>query len=141
MKKRISEMVSGNLTLCELLAGILFFGMLCQIVGCIFLKENLLYHSVGLWLGAVVAMLMAVHMNASIQKAVVLDADSAEKVARKDTILRYFAIVLILGVMMVLDFANPLTAFLGIMGLKVAAYGQPLTHKLFHKFIKEENIS
>lgn len=141
MKKKIREMVSGNLTLFELLAGILFFGIFCQIAGCIFLKEKFLYHSAGLWLGAVVAMFMAVHMNASIQKAVVLDAESAEKVSRKDTILRYFAIVLILGVMMVLDFANPLTAFLGIMGLKIAAYCQPLTHKLFIKFEKEENIS
>ncbi len=45
---------------------------------------------------------------------------------------------MVMGITMVNGFTNPLAAFLGIMGLKVAAYMQPFTHKLIIRFLAKE---
>ncbi len=139
----MKEKIGGNLTLVELITGVVLFAVVCQMVGVFFVNDKWDY-SLGLWIGAAMASGMAIHMDYALKKTLLLDPESATKVARKDSMIRYFLVVLILGVIMVLRFANPLSAFLGLMGLKIAAYGQPLIHKLFQKFIKEEkheNIS
>ena len=46
-------------------------------------------------------------------------------------------IVIVMALVMVSGFANPLAAFLGLMGLKVAAYLQPFTHRICAKFYKD----
>ena len=55
----------------------------------------------------------------------------------KYNIIRYLAIVASMGFVMISGFANPLSAFLGLMGLKVAAYLQPFTHKICIKFYRD----
>lgn len=78
-------------------------------------------------------MAMAIHMAWSLGIALSLGEDGAIKMMQKHNLLRYGVVVLLLGLLMVLRLGNPLSAFLGIMGLKVAAYMQPITHKLFRR--------
>ncbi|HJA30141.1 MAG TPA: hypothetical protein H9956_00605 [Candidatus Eisenbergiella pullicola] len=47
--------------------------------------------------------------------------------------IRYGLFVLVFAFITATDFASPLTAFLGVMGLKIAAYLQPVIHKLVTK--------
>ncbi|NLL80406.1 MAG: hypothetical protein GX234_11615 [Clostridiales bacterium] len=123
--KRINE------TLLELIIGILIFATVCQ-VGLVWFVERKLWYSLGLWSGAVIAVFCAVHMYRSLDTALDLGAD-AGKLLQKKSIQRYLVIVLLLGTMMITEAVNPLAAFLGLMGLKVAAYTQPFTHKWIHK--------
>ncbi|MBO5292184.1 MAG: hypothetical protein J6B10_03270 [Lachnospiraceae bacterium] len=129
--KRINE------TLLELMVGILAFAAVCQ-VSFVWLVERRLWYSLGLWAGAAIAVFCAVHMYRSLDTALELGADAPKLLSRK-SMQRYLMIVLLLGIMMVTEIANPLSAFLGLMGLKVAAYLQPFTHKWIHRNKIEEN--
>lgn len=124
MRARIEK----NLTLFELIVGIVIFTLLCQI-GMLF-TPDIFYYSLGLLIGAIMAVAMACHMNYSINRALELVGGDASAIVRKDMAIRYAVIIVVLVILMVLNFASPLTAFLGIMGLKFGAYVQPFTHKL-----------
>lgn len=126
-----------NSTLCELLLGIFIFGILCEVVLLIFLEDKL-YYSIGLGIGIIVAGLMAVHMNYTLKQALEYDERNANKKIVQSMILRYTGVLLILAGTAMLNFASPLTLFLGIMGLKISAYLQPFTHRLTEKLSKEE---
>ena len=121
-----------NTALPGLLFGIILFGMLCQIAG-IFLVEDKAGYSVGLWIGVLTAIFMAFHMAVTLNSAVERDVKGAQAVATRQNIIRYFIVVIILGILMITRIGNPLAAFAGIMGLKVSAYVQPLFAKLSRK--------
>lgn len=124
--------INVSQTLWELLAGIAGYGVVCQIAGVFFTADRIQY-SVGLWIGIVLAMAMAVHMYWSIERAFSQGESSAQKVVRSHGLIRYAAVVVVFFLLAVTKAANPLAAFLGVMGLKAAAYLQPFTHKLFLK--------
>lgn len=119
-----------NNTLIELLAGIVFLGVIIQIV-CIFALKEHLYHAVGLWSGIIVACFMAIHMQRSIEDALDLGPDGAEKYARNAYAIRTVVTLVVIGVVIYFKLGNPITLVIGIFPLKLSAYLQPYTHKLF----------
>ncbi len=121
-----------NETLKELLAGIGAAGVLFQAAGVWLVKDRLSY-SLGLWIGILLAGFLAWHMWRSIDTALDLGEAGAQKLVRRHSAVRYGLIVFVLAVLMLSRAANPLSAFLGIMTLKVAAYLQPFTHKVILK--------
>ena len=121
-----------NETLKELLIGILFYGILVEVIGLCFLG-NKIYFSIGLWIGIFLALGAAIHMWWGLEKALDL-GDGAGKYALSQNMIRYGVIVVAFAVLCILDFGNPLAAFAGIMGLKAGAYLQPFTHKIMIKF-------
>ena len=124
--KKISE------TLKELLIGILFYGILVEIIGICFVKDKI-YFSIGLWIGIFLAFAAAIHMWWGIDKALDM-GEGAGKYALSQNMIRYGVIVVAFAALCVMDLGNPLAAFAGIMGLKAGAYLQPFTHKIMIKF-------
>ena len=124
--KKISE------TLKELLIGILFYGIIVEIIGLCFIKDKM-YFTIGLWFGIILAWAAAIHMWWGIDRALDL-GDGAGKYALSQNMIRYGVIVVAFGALCVMDFGNPIAAFAGIMGLKAGAYLQPFTHKIIIKF-------
>lgn len=124
--KKISE------TLKELLIGILFYGILVEIIGICFVKDKI-YFSIGLWIGIFLAFAAAIHMWWGIDKALDM-GEGAGKYALFQNMIRYGVIVVAFAALCVMDLGNPLAAFAGIMGLKAGAYLQPFTHKIMIKF-------
>ena len=124
--KKVSE------TLKELLMGILFYGILVEIIGICFIKDKV-YFSIGLWFGIILAFAAAIHMWWGLDRAMDL-GNAASKYAISQNMVRYGVIVVAFGVLCVLDVGNPIAAFAGIMGLKAGAYLQPFTHKIIIKF-------
>ncbi len=116
-------------TLLELSIGIMVWGLLCQAVG-IWLVSDRAGYSLGLWMGTLLAVAAGVHMWWTLDRALDFARDTAVKMMTKHNIIRYLVIVAVMACIMVSGFANPLAAFLGLMGLKVAAYIQPFTHKV-----------
>ncbi len=116
-------------TLAELFAGITASALLVQGVIVWLVKDRLSY-SIGLWIGAALAAGLAWHMWRTLDQALDLGEAGAQKQMRRQSALRYGVVILVLGVLMMTQAANPLAAFLGIMTLKVAAYLQPVTHKV-----------
>uniref|UniRef100_UPI0040577D15 ATP synthase subunit I n=1 Tax=Acetatifactor sp. TaxID=1872090 RepID=UPI0040577D15 len=124
-----------NRTLLEMLLGLLFWGMACQIVGAFFVA-NQLYYAKSLWFGILLAMISAVHMYQSLDRALDFSEKEANKLIFRGYVIRYVSIVIILFIIMLTEIMNPLVVFLAYMGLKVAAFLQPITHKICNKISK-----
>lgn len=126
MKRKINE------TLAELMAGIFLWSVFWQAAGVWFVadKEGC---SLGLWIGAATAELCALHMHRSLDRALDLSEKDAQKYMTGRSMMRYGFIMIILLILMITEAGNPLSCFLGIMGLKAAAYLQPLLHKAMKK--------
>lgn len=131
-EKTANSRVKISETLAELLIGIAAAGGLFQGTIVWFVKDRLSY-SAGLWIGVFMAAALAWHMWRGIDSALALGEAGAQKAMRTQSLIRYGAVVIILGVLMCTEAANPLAAFLGVMTLKVAAYLQPVTHKVISK--------
>ena len=119
--KRINE------TVLEMWTGMLIWGILCQIIPVWFVNDRFGY-SLGLWIGIIMAGASAYHMWWALDRGLD-DEGSAQAYIRKLSLFRYAAILIVFGVLMLTDIANPLSAFLGIMGLKAGAFMQPFLHK------------
>lgn len=125
-----------NRTLLEMAAGMLAYGILCQLA-LVWLVKDKAGCSLGLWIGVAMAFAAALHMYRSLDKAFSGPEAAAAKYMIRANLLRYFAIVLIFGILLYTGAANPLAAFVGILGLKVSAYLQPLAHKLTNRIFHE----
>ena len=128
----IKKIRSINNALPGLLVGIILFGAASQLVG-VFLVTDKANYSIGLWIGVLTAIFMAFHMALYLNSVVERDVKGAQATATRQNIIRYLIVVLILGILMITRIGNPIAAFVGVMGLKVSAYLQPLFEKLSHK--------
>ena len=133
MKEKITRI---NRTLFELETGIVMFGAVCQIF--VFLIEDKAAYSLGLWMGILVAGLSAFHMWWSLDRALELPERAAVKSMSTHNILRYVFITAVLALIAISGIANPLSAFLGIMGLKASAYMHFITKKISTMIYGEE---
>lgn len=113
-----------------LLAGIILYGIVLQFTGMWFVSDKQQY-TLGLWIGILLAIGMAVNM------AVVI-LDSVDAMASRGTavrtgmwsVLRYVIVIGAFVAVWYFDVGNPVVMFLGVMGLKVSAYLQPFFQKL-----------
>lgn len=119
-----------NKVLPELVLGIFVYGLVLQFASVWFASDKLKY-SIGLWIGILLAAGMAVHIASVIEDAVSIGGGS--RLLAVKSLLRYVIVTVVFFVMMYFDFGNLIGAFLGIMGLKVAAYLQPFIHKFILK--------
>ena len=125
MKEKITKI---NRTLFELETGILLFGVVSQLF--VFLIKDKASYSLGLWMGILIAAISAFHMWWSLDRALDLPERAAVKSMSIHNILRYLFITAALILIAVSGIANPVSAFLGIMGLKASAYMHFITRKI-----------
>ena len=120
-------------TLAELLAGILLIGVLQQLILLLFFKNHV-YNAIGAWCGILVSVICVIHMKRSIEDAVDLrDVERATKHATKGYITRMVITAVLVGAVLYFEVGNPITILTGVFALKLAAYMQPVMHKLFLK--------
>lgn len=135
----IRKLSNLNSALPGLLGGIILCGAVSQLVG-VFLVNDKADFSIGLWIGVFTALAMAFHMAWVLSSAVLKDEKGAQAAVVRQNMIRYLGVVIILGILMVTQIGNPIAAFVGVMGLKVSAYLQPLFGKLSHKIIGKNTI-
>lgn len=131
-----------NETLLELLAGILISG--CMIQGIQMIVSSVYDHLVGsvavfaagFWPGVIVGIGLAVHMYRSIERALDMAQEDAEKYMKKTYLLRTLAIFFVAGLVCYFKFGYIMAFFLGVLCLKFGAFLQPLMHKIREKFRK-----
>ncbi len=121
-----------NSSLPDLLTGILIFGAVAEFIPVWFVNDKAGY-TIGLTIGIVTAMFVAWQMAWSLDRAFGYDEETATKRLQKNSALRYGIQLVVLGILMITEAGNPLSAFLGMWSLKVAAYTAPFTHKLFRR--------
>lgn len=125
-----------NRTLFELETGILLFGLICQTA--VFLVKDKADYSIGLWLGIFIAGFSAVHMWWTLEHALELEQKAAVRKMTTHNIIRYVLIAVALALIGISKVANPLWAFIGIMGLKISAYMHFFTKRLSTRIYGEE---
>jgi len=124
MLKRLNEALPG------LVLGIIIYGILLQFTG-MWLTEDKLRYTSGLWIGIGCALFMAIHMAVSIEDAVSIGTeDGAKRKTIASAMVRYFVVLLVLVVMIYFRLGMMLPAFFGVLGLKISAYMQPLLQRL-----------
>ena len=134
----IKEKIKNNETLLEMWIGCFLFGVVCQVSIVWFLKDKAGY-SIGLWLGILAAALTVLHLSISLDRALDLGEGGAKKHMVIQNLVRYFVLIFFLALLMITDFANPLAAFLGLMGVKAGAYLQPFIHIVIGKIRNKTN--
>lgn len=135
MKTQIQKV---NRTLFELETGIFIFAVICQFVLLFFSNRKEL--SIGLWTGVFMAFFCAWHMWWTLERGLELGEKGAAAYLGRQNMIRYILIVMVLGLTALWGIGNPLTAFTGVMGLKVSAYMQPLTKKISKIFYEEKKL-
>lgn len=133
--KIIEKIKKTDRTLLEMHIGQLFFGLICQLFGLFFVQQQGRY-SAGLWFGIACAMVAAVHMAHTLDRALLM-RDAAAKIITRGYVFRYLMFIILLVIVSVTGVMHPLTVFLGYMSLKVTAYIQPFTHKLLNRLLHE----
>ncbi|MBR3769692.1 MAG: hypothetical protein IKL06_04075 [Lachnospiraceae bacterium] len=127
MLRRLNDALPG------LVLGIVIYGIVVELVGVWFVEDKLRY-STGLLIGIVVAIGLAINIAQVIRDAVeIYGADGARNRLIIKSVLRYLVVVVVFFVMMKFNLGNLVTAFIGVLGLKVSAYLQPFTHKVILK--------
>lgn len=121
-----------NDSLWDLMVGIFVFSIICECSGIWFVQGKAAY-SFGIIIGFLLAEVSVWQMANSIDKAMYMGEHGATKIVRSHSIIRYGMTLLIFVVILITNIANPFAAFASLMGIKVAAYLQPLTHKLLNK--------
>ena len=129
MLRRLNDSLPG------LVLGILLYGIVVQFAGVWFVEDKLSY-SIGLWYGVAIAIGMAINLASVIYDSVIYgDADFAQKRAILKSILRYVVVVILFFLLGFLAFGSLLMGMVGVMGLKVSAYLQPLLGILSRKLV------
>ena len=124
MLKRINEALPG------LVVSILLYGVMVELIGVWFVKDRIAY-SIGVWFGIAVAVGMAINLA-----TVIFDSDTMGDTAHATrrivtkSILRYVVVVILFVLFGYFQWGNLIAAFLGLLGLKIGAYLQPLWEKV-----------
>lgn len=128
MKKKIDPTLFG------LCLGIVLYGIVFQLILLFFSRE--ISYSAGLWTGIVLAVAGSVHMWWSLNRGLDQAAKGAAKTVGANSLIRYFVLVAVMGVLIYTEAANPILAFCGYMGMKISAYMNPWMRRISAKVFK-----
>lgn len=124
MLRRINDALPG------LVAGIILYGIIIQITGVWFVEDRVSY-SIGLWYGITIAIGMAINLAKVIFDSVTIyGEENANRRIIMKSVMRYAVVVILFFILGYFKFGSLYTALIGILGLKVSAYVQPLFQKI-----------
>jgi len=120
-----------NAVLFEMISGVVIFGLICQMTIVWFLTDKMSF-SLGLLLGIIVAVGYTIHMWWSIGQYLYMGTH-APGLARKHMAIRYMVVALVLGAAAMINQLEFLAVVLGVLGIKVGAFMQPLLRKVIKR--------
>ena len=123
-----------NPTTFDLCLGIVLYGIVFEIILLIFSRKPA--YSIGLWIGIVLAVAGSIHMWWSLDRSLEMAQKDATVRVTTNNIIRYLVLVAVMALLVYTDFANPIFAFCGYMGMKVSAYISPFVRKISAKVFK-----
>ena len=127
MKSKMSQ------TCKQLTVGVIVIDTIIMIIGGVIagLTSGVwLQFVLGVLLGGSFSVVLARHMDSSIDNALDMEEERATKYLRNRTIIRYVLMLLVLVLTLTVpQVFNVIGVLLGILALKFSAYAQPLTSK------------
>lgn len=128
---------TDNTVLKDMIVIMVVYGIVLQII-CLFIPGDHIQMAIGVVVGIAAGIGMAAHMKNSLDEALDRGEEGAQKYMQQSYAKRYLCVVVVFVIVSWLKIANVIALFAGVMGLKVSAYLQPITHKLFEKFKKSK---
>ncbi|MDF2587306.1 MAG: hypothetical protein K0S41_1147 [Anaerocolumna sp.] len=126
-----------NETFKDLEIGIACYGVIYVILG-IIIAPNKLPFLFGALLGLVIAYLLSIHLYVTIHKSVEMDEKRATNYTRAMAGVRIT--IMIVAIVLALTFPdifNSIAVLLGILGLKIAAYIEPIISNILNKNLRK----
>lgn len=125
MKRKINE------TLLELIIGIVISGAAIGTAAALIAGYSGKF-TAGLGMGVLVAVGLSIHMYRSIDYALDLQPEDAEKYMRRAYLIRTAAILAAAGAVTYFKIGYAMATFVGIFCLKFGAFLQPVLHRMIH---------
>lgn len=122
-------------TLVDLWTGISLYFLILEVVGLIFTKNRVSY-TLGLLAGCATAAFLVWHMYRSIDTALDLGEEDALKYSGKNSMIRMLVMTAVVFAGIRLSVFSFPAVILGIFGLKIAAFTQPLIHSYLDQGLK-----
>lgn len=123
-------MSSAKETLRELQLGIGLWGVLVLLAGMFCLRNDRLAYGAGAIAGVLTALYLSWNMYHHLDIALSEDKQFAKKHVQIWAVMRLIVMALVVGMSMVFyTYVHPIGVVLGIWGLKIAAWTQPMIHK------------
>ena len=113
----------------EIIWGILICGVVFQF-GLMWLAQDKLRYTTGLWMGVVLSVCKIIHMEYSIQNALDRDEKGAANYTRLMYGMRMLVTVVLIGVTYHFNLGNIIALFLGMMTLKAGVFLKVPLHNL-----------
>ncbi len=117
-----------NPMLKSLIFGICIYAVIGTLL-VLLLAENKGYYLLGFGVGIVMAVLMVINMNTTIEEAVYMGEEEGNNRGRFMYTIRMILVAIVLIILLVTDVGNPLMAILGLFSLKISAYLQLIVMK------------
>ena len=106
-----------------------------------FVNDKVSY-TIGLWYGIAIAIGIAINLAMVIYDSVDMagQKNANRKIIAK-SVLRYVVVVILFMILGYFQFGNLYTAFIGVLGVKLSAYAQPLLYKVADKLSGRSDAS
>lgn len=149
MTKRIPREMSlkavlkkRNRTLLELVTGIVFLGFtgITVVLIIVLCGKFRVFPPVFSWIfGILTAIVSAIDMYRTLDKALDLNEKDAQRKIYFGYLKRYVILGILIAIFCMSDRLNPIVFFAAYMCLKISAYMQPLTHKIYNAYFGEKD--
>ena len=118
----------------EMIFTLAVMDVLMLIIGIWFVPSKLVW-CLSILLGFVASVAYVSGMMTAIEKSVATyeKGGNPDKMYRLHTVLRYFIMALVLIVACISDYLSPITVFVCLIFVKIAAYLNPIVHRIFSK--------
>lgn len=116
----------------DLWLGTALFFLLYEGIGLIFAEYKLDY-TIGLLIGSITTCYLVYHMYESLDVGLSMDEKSAAKYLRNKSIVRWIIRVAVAIASVYIPHVSVVGVMIGLLGLKLSAYFQPVIHKFWSK--------
>ena len=128
---RLKIILKENTTLHEMMTGIVLINIIPAVIA-VFMN-NRRQALLGVLIGLVTALLFVIHMAVTIDDALCLDEKGAATQMRKQMLIRYFSVCVIVAVSAYFKIADPVFMMISILTIKAGSYLQPTVHRIFNR--------
>lgn len=127
------QKTSNYIMMIELILGIVLYFLAGEVLVLLFAQRKL-YETIGFVAGVLASLAMIVHMAYSIETSVSMGEEEALKHIRIAYIIRIIIALAVFGILFFFKLGDVVATLFGMLSMKVAAYIQPITHKVTQKY-------